>query len=254
MSDRQVHGRIFSRELINLIWVCLLSLAIAVYWFYNPSLLSEIIGTIENAISGVSNQLSDVIINFALLFIYFSAFRFSILMVVSIIEKHLPMVIGNLTYCVILAVAGYLFNSWFHVNLSAYYVVSMLLLLIGLYKISRGFTNGLFHGNKPRILEGNWGDIISGIRVLILSFFFNEGNFLVFKNFAVFLTETVGFSPAELGFAISFIAFTGICLFVYVLTELPKKLIFMQCKKVWSGLLENRGSRIKLGFGTHIKT
>jgi len=176
-------------------------------------------------------------------------------MVVSIIEKHLPMVIGNLTYCVILAVAGYLFNSWFHVNLSAYYIVSMLLLLISLYKISKGFANGLFHGNKPRILGGNWGDIIFGIRILLLSFLFKEeDNFLIFKNFTIFLTETLGFSPAELGFAISFIAFIGMCLFVYVLTELPKRLIFMQCKNCGQVFLKIGGSRIKLGLGTHIQT
>ena len=230
MSNRRTHRRISSQELINLLWLCLLSLAIAVYWFYNPSLLSEIISIIENAISGVPNQFSDVTINFALLFIYFSAFRFSIQMVVSIIEKQLPMAIGNLTYCVILVAAGYLFNSWFHVNLSTYYIVSMLLLLISLYKISRGIANGLFHGNKLRILGGNWGDIIFGIRTLVLSFLFNEDNFLVFKNFTIFMTETAGFSPSELGFAVNFIAFMGICLFVYALTELPKRLVFEQCK------------------------
>ena len=230
MSNQQVWRRISLRELVNLLWLCLLSLAIVVYWFYNPSLLSEMINIIKNVISGVPNQFSGVIVNFALLFIYFSAFRFLILMVISILEKRLPIVIGNLTYCVILAAAGYLFNSWYHVNLSGYYIVSMLLLLSGLYKISRGLANGLFHGNKLRVLEGNWGDIIFGIRTLILSFLFNEDNFLVFKNFTIFLIETAGLPPNELDFAISFIAFIGICLFAYMLTELPKRLVFMQCR------------------------
>lgn len=230
MSGHLGKRRIPHIELVNMVWLGLLSLAIAIYWISNPSLLSDMISMIEKAISGEPNQFSDVLINFALLFIYFSAFRFFILMVIGIFEKRFPMVIGNLTYCFILAFAGYLFNSWIHVKLSAYYIVSMLLFLIGLYKISKGLTNGLFHGNQPRILTGNWGDIIFGIRTLILSSLFTEENFLVFKNFTIFLTGTLELPPADFGFTINIIAFMEICLFVYVLTELPKRLIFTQCK------------------------
>ncbi len=231
MSEKPTKRQIPDEERVNLVWLCLLALAITAYWIYNPSLLSELIGILENAISGSPVLFSDVTANFALLFTLLSAFRFFVLMVLNVAKKRLPMVVGNLTYCFILAVIAYLFSSWFHVTLSTYYVVSVLLFLIGLYEISKGVVNGLFRENQPRILIGDWRVVVFGTRILILSALFAEGNFLVFRRFTIFLTESLGLSFAGFELIINFIAFIIVCLFVYLLTELPKRLIFTQCKR-----------------------
>ena len=231
LSEKPTKRKIPDEERVNLVGLCLLALAITAYWIYNPSLLSELIGILENAVSGSPVLFSDVTINFALLFILFSAFRFLVLMVVNVAKKRLPMVVGNLTYCFILAVIAYLFNSWFHVTLSTYYIVSVLLFLIGVYEVSKGVVNGLFRENQPRILIGDWRVVLFGIRILILSALFTEGNFLVFRRFTTFLTESLRLSFVGFELIINFIAFMIICLFVYLLTELPKRLIFTQCKR-----------------------
>lgn len=231
MSEKPTKRQIPDEERVNRVWLCLLALAITAYWIYNPSLLSELIGILENAISGSPVLFSDVTANFALLFTLLSAFRFFVLMVLNAAKKRLPMVVGNLTYCFILATMAYLLSSWFQVTLSTYYIVSILLLLIGLYEISKGVVNGLFRDNQPRILIGDWRVVVFGTRILILSALFAEGNFLVSRRFTIFLTESLGLSFAGFELIINFIAFIIVCLFVYLLTELPKRLIFTQCKR-----------------------
>ena len=237
MSEKPTKRRIPDKEWVNLVWLCLLALAIAAYWICNPSLPSELIGILENAISGSPVLFSDVTINFALLFTLLSAFRFFVLMVVNVAKKRLPMVVGNLTYCFILAVIAYLLNSWFHVTLSTYYIVSVLLSLIGVYEVSKGVVNGLFRENQPRILIGDWRVVLFGTRILILSALFTEGNFLVFRRFTIFLTESLRLSFAGFELIINFIAFIIVCSFVYLLAELPKRLISTQCKRCNMGFL-----------------
>ena len=231
MSGKPTDRKIPYNELVNLVWVCLLTLAIAAYWIYNPSLLPEIMRVIENAVSGEAILFSEIIINFVLLLIGFSAFRFFVLMVLSINKRQFALVFSNLTYCLILAFFGYLFNSWFNLNLSTYYVTSILLLVIGLYKVSNGISNGLFRENQPNTLLGDYTEVIFGIRILTLSFLLMEDKFLVFRSFAVYLFEKFKLSPTELEFEINFVAFLVVCLFVYVVTEFLLRLIFTKCKR-----------------------
>jgi len=231
LSGRSTDRKVPYNEWVNLVWVCFLTLAIAAYWVYNPSLLSEIMRVIENAVSGEAIFFSDIIINFALLLIGFSALRYFVLMVLNINKRQFALVFSNLAYCLILAFFGYLFNSWFHQNLSTYYVTSVLLLVIGLYKVFHGVFNGLFRENQLDILVGDYGEVIFGIRILISSFLFMEDKFLVFRSFAVYLFEKLNLSPTEFEFVINFVAFMEVCLFVYLVTEFPIRLIFTRCKR-----------------------
>jgi len=71
-----------------------------------------------------------------------------------------------------------------HVTLSAYYVLSILLFLFGLYEVSKAICNGLFRENQTNILKGDWKTFLLGGRIMLFSVIFTESNFLVFRDFA----------------------------------------------------------------------
>jgi len=219
------------KEWLNLGWLSLFILTLAIYWFYNPFLLSELIGLVEKTISGETIILSETIVNFVLLFAWSSAFRFLALMIASIIEKKTPPIIENLVYTFISLVLGHTFNSWYHTNLLTFEVGSTLLSLFSLYTISKGIAKGWFHDNKQRILEGDWARVVAGIRVLILSLFFTQENFSIFQSFTVFLAEKFTLTLDPLSLLVSLLAFLEICLFIFLLTEFPIRLVFAKCKK-----------------------
>lgn len=232
-------------EWINLGWLSLFILALAVYWFYNPSLLSELIGLAEKTISGKTIVFSQVIVNFVLLFAWFSALRFFALMIVGMIEKKIPLVIENLVSAIISIALGHTFNSWYRIGLLTFEVGSILLFLYSLHVISKGIANGWFRDNEQRILVGDWGEVVIGIRVLVLSWFFTQENFSIFRGFTVFLAEKFTMTLDPLSFFVSFLAFLEICLFVFLLTWFPIRLVFTRCKKC---------EMLFLNIGVHISS
>lgn len=218
-------------EWLNLAWLSLFILALAVYWFHNPSLLSELIGLVEKTISGETIVFSEIIVNFVLLFAWSSAARFFALMIVGIIEKKIPLITENLVSAIISIALGHTFNSWHRVSLLTFEVGSILLFLYSLHVISKGIANGWFRDNEQRILMGDWGEVVTGIRMLIFSWFFTQENFSIFRDFTVFLAEKCTVTLDPLSFFVSFLAFLEICFFVFLLTWFPTRLVFTRCKK-----------------------
>ncbi|MBS7614887.1 hypothetical protein KEJ18_04060 [Candidatus Bathyarchaeota archaeon] len=231
MSAVQTKRKMLSDDLINIVWLCLLALAVVVYWLYNLSLLSELVDIIRDAISEGLVIFSGTTANFVLLFIWLSAFRFFILIVADFAKKQLPKAVGNLTCCLMLAVTACLFDSWLRVTLSVYYALSILLFLIGLCKVAKGIANGLFRGNQRNVLNGDWRTILFGIRTMILAVLFTESNFLVFRDFVLLVSEMIGAPLMRGEFVADLSTFMILVLFVYILTEIPSRLIFTRCKR-----------------------
>jgi len=84
------------KDLVNIIWLCLLVFATVAYWFYNPSLLSELVDIIGNAVSGGLVLFSDLTANFVLLLISLLALRFFMFLIAEVVKKQMPKAIGNL--------------------------------------------------------------------------------------------------------------------------------------------------------------
>jgi len=226
------------KDLVNIIWLCLLVFATAAYWFYNPSLLSELVDIIGNAVSGGLVLFSDLTANFVLLLISLLALRFFMFLIAEVVKKQMPKAIGNLAGCLISAVFIFLFNSWVHVTLSAYYVLSILLFLFGLYEVSKGICNGLFRENQTNILKGDWKTLLLGVRIMLLSVIFTESDFLVFRDFVYLIPGLISMPLIEGEFIPDFSAFMLIVLFVYILTAVPSRLIFVKCKRCKMVFLE----------------
>jgi len=120
LSERPPRRKIVREEWVDLGWLVVLILALLVYWIRNPSLLSDVIGLFKDALSGDRIMISEVMVNLALLFAWFSAARFFGLMVISIFESEIPLIIGNVACALISMSLGYILNSWYHAGLSRF--------------------------------------------------------------------------------------------------------------------------------------
>ncbi len=229
LSEEPVRRKVLVEEWVKLGWLGLLVFVVAVYWILYPSLLFDMVRLAEDAISLEAVTLSVTVVNFGVLLTLLSAIRFLTLMAINAYQKKTPRAIGNFVYATICVVLGILLSFWYNVLISTFELVNRLLLLVGLYIFSKGVTEGLFLGNRLSVSAGDWKDVIQGIKVFIFCLFLTEGNFAVFVNFTVFLAEQFNVSLVTSDLLVSCLAFLWIYLFVYILTELPSRLVFTKC-------------------------
>jgi len=245
LSEKSSRRKVRLEDWVSLGWFGLLALAVAIYWVYNPSLLSELINVFQKAFSGEMIVFSEGVVTFVMLLAGLSAVRFFVLMAASAVHRDYPLTIGNSVFAVVSIVLGYTFNSWYQVNLSPFEVVRILLILTSLYMVSKGIASGWFHENKRRILAGDWKTVILGAKVLVLGLLFTEKSFLVLCGFTVFLAEKLSITLAPSSFLASSLTFLGTCLFVFLVTELPIRLVFTKCK---------RCGMLFLNIGAHVSS
>ena len=91
-------------------------------------------------------------------------------------------------------------------------------------------TQGFYINNRVRFVAANWGDIVRGLRFLVVGVVLSSNGALsVFESFTTFLAQkiTLTLDPISSGF----LAFLEVLLLIFLLTELPVRYIFGRCKK-----------------------